>query len=155
MEGRDLEAIVRIDAQITGRPRNEILRRRLDRATSPGKVSTSLVAEHQGQVVGFVLGDVLVGEFGAAEEVATIDTLGVAPAFQGAGVACRLLHAYATNLRALGVERIRTLVGIEDWRLMRFFTRAGFGLAQMAPLQLDLTGAPAQAWLDALEDEEQ
>ncbi|MBI3181481.1 MAG: GNAT family N-acetyltransferase [Myxococcales bacterium] len=153
MEARDVDAVVRIDGQISGRPRNEILRRRLGLALAPGRVTTSLVAESDRQVVGFILGDVLVGEFGATAQVATIDTIGVSPLFQGSGVAWRLLRAYANHVRALGVERIQTLVPVEDWRLLRFFTRAGFGQSQLLPLALDLSGIQAGQWLDSDEDD--
>lgn len=153
MEAKDLAAVLRIDAQISGRKRDEILKRRFERALGPGRVATSLVAESERQVVGFILGDVMVGEFGATERAATIDTIGVSPDFRGTGVSSRLLRAYVNHVRALGVERIQTFVSVDDWRLLRFFTGAGFAHAQTVPLSLDLSGVQPGQWQDSDRDD--
>lgn len=154
LEARDTDDIVRIDAELSGRNRRELLRRRLDRALAPGRVATSLVAVVDRSVVGYVLSDVVVGAYGAVEASATLDTIGVTRAYQHHGVAKRLLRAFVNNMRALRVEKINTQVNVAEWPLLRFFTRVGFQQAQAVPLELDVMGARTTQWLDAEAEED-
>lgn len=146
LDRKDLDAVLDIDAQHSGQRRDELLKRRLERAFEPGRLSTSLVAEQQGQVIGVILGEVLVGEFGATDPSAIIDTLGVRQGLEGMGVARRLLQAFVNNVRALGVERVQTHVAISNAQLLSFFSKAGFLHAQAVPLQLDLASLRAHQW---------
>jgi ribosomal protein S18 acetylase RimI-like enzyme len=150
----DLPALLQIDAMISGKARAEILKRRLERALGPGKVTTSLVAETGGRPVGFVIGDVLVGEFGAIEAGATIDTLGVLPELQGTGIAHRLLRAYVDHVRILGVDKVHTQVRVNDWGLLRFFTGAGFHQGQTINLELEIPGLKAEWWTERIDEDE-
>ena len=50
----------------------------------------SLVAELEGRVVGFILGDISGWEFGVPETIGWIDTIGVEPAYQKKGLATAL-----------------------------------------------------------------
>lgn len=148
LEAKDVEPICRIDAELSGTDRGELLKKRLSRALMPGRVNISLVAVDDGQVVGFVLGDVVVGDYGSVDAMANLDTIGVRKAFQHKGVALQLLQAFANNLRALRVEHVHTQVGVQDWELLRFFGRVGFRQAQVIPLVLDVTDARRLEWDD-------
>ncbi len=148
LERGDLNAVLDIDAQHSGRRRDEILKRRLERAFEPGRMVISLAATVEGQLVGFLLGDVLVGEFGVTDQTASIDTVGVRQDAQGEGIARRLLRAYANHVRALGVERVQTQVAVANPGLLHFFSRAGFLHAQVVPLELDLGAVRPGQWDD-------
>jgi ribosomal protein S18 acetylase RimI-like enzyme len=154
LERKDLESALAIDAGHSGRRRDQILKRRFEQIFEPGRVMTSLAAEWHGELVGFVLGDVLIGEFGSTDQSATIDTIGVRREFQGSGVAQRLLHAYVNNVRALGVERIQTQVAVSNSGLLGFFSRVGFRHAQSVPLELDLDQLRPGQWDGAEEETE-
>jgi ribosomal protein S18 acetylase RimI-like enzyme len=67
------------------------------------------------------------GDFGRTEPVAVIDTLGVDPGFAGSGVGTALLSQLFVNLEALHVERVETVVWRDNFELLGFFYRAGFG----------------------------
>jgi len=123
----DLPAVIDIDSKYTRQARPEYLKQKLDEAldASQGLVS-SMVAEIDGKVVGFVMGKVFVGEFGIPETSATIDTIGIDPEFGGRGVAKDLLDAFLTHLSAAGVESVQTLVNWEDGTLLRFFSSNQF-----------------------------
>ena len=70
------------------------------------------------------------GDFGRAEPVAVIDTIGVDPGFAGAGIGRALLSQLFANLEALRVERVATVVARDNFGLLEFFYRAGFGSSQ-------------------------
>ena len=68
----DLDAVVAIDKLITGQERREYYQRKLAMALDDAhNVNASLAAEIDGKVVGFMMGDVLFGEYGIADSSAT------------------------------------------------------------------------------------
>lgn len=132
----DLKAVTELDAKITGRRREEYFRRKLDQALRDTGIEISLAAELDGVFTGFLLARVYYGEFGSAERVAMLDTLGVHPDFRGRGVGRSLLDQLRTNLLGLGIHGLQTEVSWEDQALLSFFHHEGF---QPAPrLCLDL-----------------
>ena len=84
------------------------------------------------------MGEVYLGEFGVPETTATIDTIGVDPAYQGRGVATTLFQEFASHLRRIGVQSITTRVNWNDWGLLRFFEKVGFTPAPVVNLELSL-----------------
>lgn len=125
----DLPYLVRIDRAAMGRAREEYYRAKLREALKEGKLTTSLVAELDDHPVGFVLSRVYYGEFGHAEAVAVLDTIGVDPAYRGRSVAKALLRQLVMNLRALDVERLETQVDWGQFELLRFLHHEGFSPA--------------------------
>ncbi len=99
---------------------------------------TSLVVEMNGEVVGFILGDVSGWEFGVPETIGWIDTIGVDPAYQKRGLARALVHELIKNLKTLGVKTIYTLVSWNDWDLLQFFHAMGFTRGDMINLELKI-----------------
>jgi predicted N-acetyltransferase YhbS len=133
----DLERIVEIDVKVLGKPRPEYWEMKLDLARKRSQVS-SLVAELDGKVVGFIIGDVSSWEYGVPENVGLIDTIGVDPDHQKAGIARRLFEEMSDNLKRAGVDTIYTFVTRRDWKLLKFFNRMGFQAGDMVHLELDL-----------------
>jgi ribosomal protein S18 acetylase RimI-like enzyme len=140
LRASDLAAVVAVDEKVTGRRREEFFRLKLQQALADTGIALSLAAEADGAVVGFMLARVYYGEFGVMEPVAVLDVLGVQPAFQGRGVARALLDQLGTNLRGLGIPRLRTEVAWEAIDLLRFFHHEGFRPAPRLCLDLDLSG---------------
>lgn len=131
----DLDAIVEIDHKVLGQSRREYWERKLE--TMNGRPSqVSFVAEVEGKVVGFILGDVSGWEFGVPDTIGWIDTIGVDPAFQKKGLATALAHELIKNLRSLAVKTIYTLVSWDDWDLLQFFRAMGFSRGDMINLEL-------------------
>ena len=82
----------------------------------------SLVAETEdGTVVGFVMGELFMGEFGIFREEGTLDTIGVDPDYRHQGIGRRLIDEFFDHLRELGVQKIHTLVDWNDSKLVQFF----------------------------------
>jgi predicted N-acetyltransferase YhbS len=131
----DLDAIVQIDAKVLGRGRPEYWQMKLELAEKRSPL-TSLVAEAEGKVVGFILGDASGWEYGVPESVGWIDTIGVHPDYQKKGVARALMTEMPNNLKKVGVNTIYTLVNWRDWGLLQFFDRMGFSRGDMINLEL-------------------
>ena len=86
----------------------------------------SLAAHADGQVSGFLMARMDYRDFGRAEPVAVIDTLGVDPMRERQGIGRALLSQLFANLAAIGVERVETLVAPGRLDLMGFFHGARF-----------------------------
>jgi ribosomal protein S18 acetylase RimI-like enzyme len=86
----------------------------------------SVVAELDGRVVGFMLGDVRSGEFGLDEPSGWIEVIGVEPAAAGRGVGRALADEMLARFRARGVRRVRTMVDSSMPEVETFFVRLGF-----------------------------
>lgn len=139
MKLADLDAVVRIDQQVSGQDRREYYERKLGLLLDhKHTINSSLVAEAGGKVVGFVMGDIYFGEFGIPETSATIDTLGVDPTLQNRGVASDLMDQFIMNMKAAGVNKIYTLVNWDDFALERFFARHKFVPSKRINLELTL-----------------
>jgi predicted N-acetyltransferase YhbS len=134
----DLEAITAIDAMYFGTARPEYYQEKLSAATKGAGINTSLVAEMNGEVVGFIMGQLYTGEFGIPENTANLDTIGVHPMVGGKGIASKLLEQFTIQMEKLGVSTIHTLVDWSDKDLMLFFHRSGFVPSKRLSLELGL-----------------
>ncbi len=126
LRAEDLDRLVELDAEHTGRQRREFFKGRLRRALEGSDVQVSLGAELDGRLIGAMLAQVQYGEYGVAEAVAVLDTVLVDRAFAGRGVAVALMAQLRRNLRALRVERIRTEVAWDQQALLGFLAHEGF-----------------------------
>ena len=130
MVPEDLDAIARIDRDITGRDRRDYIAARLGEAMDDAGVRVSLTARLDGAIVGYLMARADLGDFGRTEPVAVIDTLGVDPAYARRGVGRALLAQLFANLGALRVERVETIVPQRDLALLGFLHTAGFAPSQ-------------------------
>lgn len=138
---KDLARVVEIDARNTGRRRSRYFEVKLAQALADTGIQVSLAAELDGSCVGFLLARVYYGEFGATEQSAVLDTIGVHPTCHGRGVGQALLRQLRQNLMGLGIPALRTEVSWQDQQLMAFFHREGFVPAARLCLDLDLAEA--------------
>lgn len=121
----DISAIVRIDEKILGTYRPEVWERRIGYYLRRDP-ETSVVAELDGRVVGFMLGEVRSGEFGLEEPTGWIEVLGVDPEARGRSVGRRMGDALLEHFRQRGARSVRTLVDEENEELCGFFSSLGF-----------------------------
>ena len=133
----DLDGVVAIDKIITGQERREYYQRKLGQAID-NDVNASVVAEIDGRLAGFMMGDVFFGEYGIPDATATIDTIGVHPDFQKHGVASELMDQFLMNMKAANVKKIYTLVNWNDFALEGFFARHKFQPSKRISLELQL-----------------
>jgi len=137
LKKEDLDAIVEIDEKVLGENRKNYWQRKLELMNNKSS-QISLVAEVEGEVVGFILGDVSGWEFGVPETIGWIDTIGVDPIYQKKGLATALAHELIKNLKAFEVKTIYTLVSWNDWDLLQFFHAMGFTRGDMINLELKI-----------------
>lgn len=139
MKREDLDAVAAIDALVSKQQRRLYYERKIESVTNnPYNINSSLVAEVDGKIAGFLMGDVYFGEFGIPETSATIDTIGVHPDFQHRGVAHQLMDQFLSNMKAVGVRKIYTLVNWDDFALERFFAGQKFEPSKRISLELQL-----------------
>lgn len=137
MEDSDLDAVVQIDEKIMKASRLEYYQLRFERLfKSSDYLPTSLVAEDEnGSVVGFLMGELYMGEFGIFQEVASIDTIGVDPSCQHRGVGKKLMNEFIDHLKQIGVNKINTLVSWNDSQLIQFFSANQFSPSKTVNLE--------------------
>jgi len=126
LEAGDLDDIIRIDKRLIGRRREAHIRELVDEAINDSAVRVSLVACVDGITAGFVMARTDFGDYGRAEPVAVLDTIGVDPDYARQGLGHALLSQLFVNLAALRVERVETVVARENFGLLGFFYDAGF-----------------------------
>jgi ribosomal protein S18 acetylase RimI-like enzyme len=133
----DIGSIVRIDERITGIYRPDIWEQRVGYYLRRDPES-SRVAEVDGRVVGFMLGDVRAGEFGLEEPSGWIERFGIDPDYRGRDLGKRLFEAIVEHFRARGARVVRTLVDHQDAGVAGFLGAVGFAPSPLRALELRL-----------------
>ena len=137
MTSKDLDAIVAIDTQILGKSRWDYWLMKMTLAEQRLPMA-SLVAEADGKVVGFILGDASGYEYDVPENIGWIDTIGVDPAYQKQGIARMLMNEMIVNLKKVGVDTVYTMVNWRDWNLLKFFDAFGYKKGPLINLELKI-----------------
>ncbi|MBT8368642.1 MAG: GNAT family N-acetyltransferase [Deltaproteobacteria bacterium] len=124
MKAEDFDAVIGIDEKVLKASRPEYYEMKFEKLfKSKDYLPTSLVAEDaDGTVVGFVMGELYMGEYGIFQEKATLDTIGVDPSYQHQGIGEQLINEFMDHLKKLGVQKINTLVDWNDSKLIHFFS---------------------------------
>lgn len=140
MKADDFDAVVKIDEKILQSSRPEYYRLKFDKLfNSSDYLPISLVAEEpEGIIVGFVMGEIYMGEYGIFQEAATLDTIGIDPDYQQKGVGEQLMDEFIEHLRKIGIKKITTLVNWNDSRLIHFFSSNSFGPSQTINLERNI-----------------
>jgi ribosomal protein S18 acetylase RimI-like enzyme len=128
MKADDFDAVVAIDEKILKASRAEYYEVKFEKLfASKDYLPASLVAEEEdGTVVGFVMGELYMGEYGIFQEEASLDTIGVDPDYQHKGIGEQLINEFIDHLRTVGVQKINTLVDWNDSKLIHFFSANQF-----------------------------
>jgi ribosomal protein S18 acetylase RimI-like enzyme len=129
MKAEDYDAVVGIDEKVLKAPRLEYYNVKFEKLFhTKDYLPASLVAEEEdGTVVGFVMGEIYMGEFGIYQEEASLDTIGVDPDCRKKGIGRQLINEFMEHLRKLGVKKISTRVAWDDSGLLHFFSVNQFG----------------------------
>jgi ribosomal protein S18 acetylase RimI-like enzyme len=137
MKAEDFDAVVGIDEKVLQASRADYYELKFEKLfKSSDYLPASLVAEDEnGKVLGFVMGELYMGEYGIFQEGATLDTIGVDPEYQDKGIGKQLINEFVDHLRKLGVEKINTLVGWNDSRLIHFFSANRFSPSKTINLE--------------------
>jgi ribosomal protein S18 acetylase RimI-like enzyme len=135
LTGADFEAVVALDARITGQPRRGYFEKRLASALRHPKLHLQLGVTGPGGLQGFLLARRADGEYGRQDPSVVLETIGVDPEAQRAGRGRRMLAGLGELAASRGA---RVLCTQADWRshsLLRLFDLAGFRLAPRQVLE--------------------
>ena len=140
MKADDFDAVIVIDEKIIKASRPEYYEVKFEKLfKSKDYLPASLVAEKEdGTVVGFVMGEIYMGEFGIFQEEASLDTIGVDPDYQHKGIGEQLINEFIDHLRNVGVKKINTLVDWNDSKLIHFFSANQFSPSKTINLERSL-----------------
>jgi L-amino acid N-acyltransferase YncA len=140
MRADDFDAVVGIDEKVLKTSRLEYYKTKFEKFVhSKDYVPTSLVAEDKdGKVVGFVMGELYIGEYGFSELVATLDTIGVDPSCRYKGIGRQLIQEFMDHLKSLDIRKVNTLVDGNDSKLLHFFKANQFGPSRTINLTRNL-----------------
>ncbi len=133
----DITAIVEIDERIGGIHRPDVWEERVMYylRREPGG---SQVAEVDGKVVGFMLGDLRAGEFGLEEPSGWIERFGIHPDHRGQDLGRRMFERMQAHFRARGATRMRTLADQRETGVAGFLAALGFTPSPLQALEIDL-----------------
>lgn len=141
LTGDDFARLVEIDRAITGRSRQGFYRKRLDALQKHPRDLVALGYSEGARLAGFVLAQVLDGEFGGRDPVAMLDAIGVSPDARHRGAGRALLAALDARLTERGVRELRTEASWAEPELLRLFAAAGFALAPRCILERPTVGS--------------
>ena len=144
VKAADLPAVVALDATVTGLHKAAYWQRVYRRYGIKGQGERHfLVAESDGRVCGFVIGEVRDWEFGSPP-CGWLFAIDVMPSARQGGVGGRLLAELAQRFRREGVNTLRTMTASNNSLIQSFFRSQGMRAGHLLPLEMEI-GAPAEA----------
>jgi len=129
----DAEEITRIYAEITRQPVEPDFKKVVEEHAQSGD-EACFVAEHQGNVVGFMISYILTAGFGETKS-AWIATLGVDPNFMGQGIGAGMAQKIFEIYKASGIETVYTSVRWDSTDMLSFFKTLGFDRSKFINLR--------------------
>jgi ribosomal protein S18 acetylase RimI-like enzyme len=132
----DTEAVAALDARITGQAKPDYWRRAYTRyGTRPDRFF--LVAERDGHILGFIIGEIRAFEFGSTSS-GWVFAIGVDPQAREGGIGSRLFSAIAARMKTAGVKTVRTMLARDDALNMAFFRSQGMTGGPFIQLEMPL-----------------
>lgn len=121
MMERDIEGVLAIDHKIVGKDRAFTY----DFSPLGGELTMSVVAEAEGRIVGFLLGQTATSSY-EATDIAMVQNIGVDPAYLHHRIGTRLMKAFIECCKKRGVESIHAMVRSQDGQLIPFLRSMDF-----------------------------
>lgn len=136
MTREDLQQVMQIQEKITRRPVSkpwqEMLAGHVENAYRCG-----FVAVDEGAVVGFILGEIKIGEYGT-DVSGWIEMMGVRPESMGQGIGSRLAKAMQGAFEEQGLPEMFTAVRWDSGDMLAFFKNLGYDRSQFINLHRKL-----------------
>jgi predicted N-acetyltransferase YhbS len=140
MKPEDFEAVLEIDEKLLKVSRRRYYEMKFEKLFGTRDyLPASFVAETEdGAVVGYIMGELYMGEYGIFQERATLDTIGVDPTYQHKGVGKRLINEFIQHLKKVDVQKVNVLISWNDPQLIIFFSANQFSPSQTINLERSL-----------------
>jgi ribosomal protein S18 acetylase RimI-like enzyme len=134
----DLEEVIAIDGEITGLAKPAYWRDLFERYHErDGRQRYFLVAESDGTVRGFIIGEVRAWEFGSPP-CGWVFAIGVRASLRQDGIGRILFDSICDRFRRAGVGTVRTMLARDDTLVMSFFRAQGMMAGPFVQLDKDL-----------------
>jgi ribosomal protein S18 acetylase RimI-like enzyme len=138
VQAADLDQVIAIDARVTSVEKTDYWYEVFHRyGTRGGRQRFFFVAELDGAVEGFVVGEVRDWEFGEPP-CGWVFGVAVRPEARLGGIGSRLLEALQAAFRMAGVTKVRTLVARNNHLVLSFFRSQGMMAAPFIALESDI-----------------
>lgn len=124
MRTEDLDAVLSIQEQIIKQPVSEDWTEQLEGQVA-NRFNRCLVAVSEGQVVGFIMAEIRVGNFGD-DCSGSLGYIGISPQAMGQGIGSSLAEALFEIFKQEGVTIVRTAVKWDSVDMLSFFKSIGF-----------------------------
>jgi len=129
MREGDIEGVLSIDRKITGQDRA------MTYAAVPGsylggQLAMSVVAEVEGVIIGFLLGQMVELPYQTAD-IALVQVIGVDPAHRRRRIGKSLVRAFMECCKKKGVDSVHVMVSVHDWWMLSFFRSMRFKHGEM------------------------
>jgi len=133
----DLQQVSEIESSLAGSPRMFFLEKRLAAASAiPENFITCAVTDNR-KLAGYGFARVLEGEFGSKSALAVLDTVGVAPEYQGRGLGKMILSGIERRMKNRDIMVIQTQTVWSRYAMIRFFAASGFSMATGQVIERD------------------
>lgn len=133
----DLQRVSEIESTLADSPRRFFLEKRLEAASAIPENFITCAAIDGKKLAGYGFARVLEGEFGAKSAMAVLDTVGVAPEYQGRGVGKMILSGIERRMKNRNIFTLLTQTLWSRHSMTRFFASTGFSLASGQIIERD------------------
>jgi len=133
----DLDSIINIDTEISGTGKPDYWRDIISSYTGNREKHFFLVAVRDGQIIGFIIGEIRAWEFGSAP-CGWVFTIGVKPDNRLGRVGSELLDELCNLFHQAGMTKVRTMTSRQDYDVMSFFRSQGMMSGPYQQLEKEL-----------------
>ena len=140
----DLPRLIELDGEISGIPKPEYWKESLRRFGGMQEGRYFLVAEKEGTIAGFIVGEIRAWEFGSPPG-GWVFSLTVDPNTRLGGVATIMFNTICKCFKEAGVDKVHTMIDRDNITVMSFFRSQGMMAGSSIPLQMDLTDQETEA----------
>jgi N-acetylglutamate synthase-like GNAT family acetyltransferase len=136
MSGEDVEGVLAIERKVTG-PNRAPTYAPVPDSCIGGEVDNSVVAEIDGEIIGFVLGRIARSPIKLLD-VAWIELIGVLPEYNRQGIGRKLVDTWKEHCRQKGIKKVHVMISWRDWLMLSFFESLGFTRGELTDFEAEL-----------------
>ncbi len=133
----DLPSVTALDGKITGLAKPDYWHALIRRYGGRKQERYFLIAENDGGMLGFIMGEVRAWEFGSPP-CGWVYAVNVEPDKRVAGIGTMLFEALCDRFRQNGVATVRTMLARDDTLIMSFFRSQGMMAGPYIELEAQL-----------------